>query len=99
MVSKTRALDSKARNKRVIDGYKKTIEDYTNDTEKKERREHCLCKYCKYVSSKIGGASMTTKPCDCCGKKLYFESTYTDDLCIDCAKEYGHCKRCSQKMD
>ena len=99
MINKSRAANTKARNKRVIEGYKKTIDDYDKDLLKKERKEECLCKFCKYVHYRVGGTAMTTKDCGCCGVKLYFASTATDDLCINCAKTHGHCKRCSQKMN
>ena len=99
MIDKVKALDSGARNKRVVISYIKKVENFTRDPLLSERKEESLCKYCKYLSDRIGCDVMTEKTCDCCGKKMMFPNSCVDDLCVCCAKRHGHCKHCSQKMD
>ena len=47
MIDKVRALDNKTRNKRVVNSYIKKVENFTRDPLLSERKEECLCKYCK----------------------------------------------------
>ena len=70
------------------------------DVERDKRLEENLCPFCFYIhTSRIGGAAITTKPCGVCGKDMTFSSTSTDDVCPECAKEHGICKRCASVVD
>lgn len=64
----------------------------------KERLEKCLCPVCFSRPYRVGGASITVKPCDSCGRELTFSSTATDCLCIKCAKTYKVCKECTADL-
>lgn len=68
---------------------------YLADEKKKEREKQGECKTCFYLrSSRIGGAAITTKPCDLCGEYKMYGSTNTDRLCLDCSVKNKICKRC-----
>lgn len=68
---------------------------YLADEKKKEREAKGECKTCFYMrSSRIGGAAITSKPCDLCGEYMSFGSTNTDRLCLECAVKNKICKRC-----
>lgn len=69
-----------------------------HDTEKERRLEFSKCKACFYLDGRFGGASITDRDCMCCGKEMSFPSTYTDVLCLDCAKEHSLCKHCGADM-
>lgn len=64
------------------------------DEDRVERLKRSLCKVCHYLSSQIGGAAMSDQACGICGKRQVYGSTYTDALCMDCAKEHALCKHC-----
>ena len=65
-----------------------------SDPDKKQRLEKSLCIGCWYLSSWIGGASMTEQPCGWCGEPQMYGSTCTDVLCLKCAKKKELCKHC-----
>jgi len=69
------------------------------DTDKVKRQERGLCVCCHYLNSRIGGAAMTTQPCAACGQAQTYGSTYTDVLCLPCAKEHRLCKHCGGDVD
>jgi predicted RNA-binding Zn-ribbon protein involved in translation (DUF1610 family) len=69
------------------------------DKDQKERHEAQECPLCFYVSSRIGGAAMTTSNCAGCNKEMDFGSTYVDLLCPECAKALGLCKHCGADLD
>ena len=64
------------------------------DSDKEKRLAAGLCKGCHYVSSRLGGAAMTSQPCAGCATPQMYGSTYTDALCLACAKEHKLCKHC-----
>lgn len=68
------------------------------DERKEERLAKQECKACFYYT-RVGGASMTTQPCACCGKDEVYASTNTDRLCKACAKEHSLCRHCAGDID
>lgn len=82
-----------------VDETLKRVTALQNDSEQEQRLRAHFCKSCFYVLSAIGGAAMTTQPCACCGKDQLYGSTYTDALCLDCAKEHTLCKHCGGDLD
>lgn len=79
-----------------ISGYIRIVDDYRNDTRKKERKASRACKVCYYVP-RIGGHAMTESECHCCGKTFWNSSTAVDKLCKECADKYKACVRCGGK--
>ena len=69
------------------------------DPRKEDRLKKAECPVCYYVDSRIGGAAITSKPCQICGKGLTFGNTCVDYLCEDCAKKYGLCKHCGGDIE
>jgi hypothetical protein len=73
---------------------------FLSDGEKKKRLESVQCKFCFYMrTDRIGGASMTTRPCGICDDEMQFGSTCTDKICKKCAKEYDLCKYCGGDLE
>lgn len=70
-----------------------------HDTQKAQRLKYHVCKHCYYVVNRIGGAAITTKPCRICDTPQTYSSTFTDTLCMDCAKHNGLCKQCGGDID
>jgi hypothetical protein len=77
---------------RVQDALKRA-QDIAEDSDKKRRLAAQECKACFYFS-RIGGASMTSQACMCCGVEQMHSSTNTDALCIECAVKSKLCKHC-----
>lgn len=69
-------------------------DSFQNDVMRRERRSDGQCRYCYYLSSKIGGAAMTRGACGICGKERTFGSTCVDVLCKECADRYSLCVHC-----
>ena len=94
-------MNTKKRNKNIIEEVSAKLIGYYSDPEKKKRlNEDVLCKFCYYYGTgRIGGQVFTTVPCAECEEDMTFPSTCTDVLCKECAKEIGNCKRCGQKLD
>lgn len=83
-----------------IESVLKKAEQLQTDPNKEERLGVSLCKCCFYVhTSRMGGASITTKPCGICEREMMFPSTATDKICPTCAHENGLCKRCGADID
>ena len=88
------------RAKECIDSILKMAEKILSDEDKKERLDKCLCKSCFYVRNmRMGGASMTTRPCGVCEDEMQFSSTATDAICPSCASVNNLCKQCGANMD
>jgi hypothetical protein len=75
------------------------VVNYLNDTDRKERKQQQLCKYCKYMGSGWGLNAITEANCGRCGQVRTFGSSNVDVLCEECAKETKSCKHCGGKMD
>ena len=76
----------------------KQAEDITKDSNKKERIKRHECKACFYAG-RLGGSSMTTRPCMSCNVDVMYGSTATDVLCMDCAKLHSLCKHCGGDLE
>lgn len=63
------------------------------DARKAERLAALECKACFY-SDRIGGQTITTRPCMSCGSREVYGSTNTDVLCSLCAAAGDLCKHC-----
>lgn len=65
------------------------------DLDREKRLERHECRWCYYAhSERMGGAAMTTKPCDHCELVMTFGSTNTDRICKPCGERLGLCVRC-----
>lgn len=73
-------------------------QEVKTDPKKGERVAANECIGCFY-SSRIGGSAMTDRPCMSCGINQMYGSTYTDVLCLACAKNHGLCKHCGGDID
>ena len=61
----------------------------------KRLKKKSECKVCFYINKdRIGGAAMTKQPCGICGEVVWYGSTNTDVLCLDCAIKHSLCKHC-----
>ena len=67
--------------------------DLQTDPRKAERLKAQECIACFY-RGRIGGATMTERPCGVCDKVQGYGSTATDALCLECAKQHDLCKHC-----
>lgn len=56
------------------------------------------CPYCYYISSKLGGAAMTSWECALCSHSEVNGSTNTPVLCWDCSLKEDRCRECGDKM-
>lgn len=83
-----------SRAKDYIDETTRYALNFANDPQKKERMEKGECIYCFYVPNRIGGASMTNRPCGLCGKIMGFGSTCTDKVCKECGSKNELCRHC-----
>ena len=81
------------RAKRNVNAILERAEELKNDPQKTKRVVANECISCFY-SSGIGGSAMTNRPCMSCGLNELYGSTYTDVLCLNCAKTHGLCKHC-----
>lgn len=68
------------------------------DNRRRINDEH-KCVVCFYLSSRIGGAAMTTQPCGICNTPVLYASTNTDSLCFSCALDHKLCKHCGADID
>ena len=74
--------------------------NYKNDTHKKERLNKGLCIYCFYnEKSVMAGRAITHKNCESCNENQIYNSTYTDNLCLKCSKEFHLCKHCGCEVN
>lgn len=93
-------LNAKTRNKLYIEKSTKELLLYYSDPDKKKRiNESHECRYCYYISSRIGGSAITTVICANCDEELLFGNTCVDILCDKCAEKLKLCKHCGQKID
>jgi len=70
------------------------------DSERKNRLKHKLCKYCYYLRGPIlAGAAFTATTCRICNMIMTFSSTHTDNICMNCAKKHKLCKQCLSDID
>lgn len=68
---------------------------HEEDKFREDRLKQGICKACFYMrKDRIGGQSMTNKPCDLCGTMLHSGNTNIDDLCQNCAVTHELCKQC-----
>lgn len=73
----------------------KALAMLTDSERKKRTTEAQECKCCYYLNTgRIGGAAITHKPCDLCGKEMAFGSTCTDRICKECSRENELCTFC-----
>lgn len=78
----------------------KKLEEAKKDSRKKERLEKHECKTCFYIiSSRIGAAVCTTRPCAICETEMDFCNSNTDCLCVDCARKHKLCKHCMADIE
>lgn len=85
------------RNRQIRD-FLKRAESLKSDSRAEERAEAGICKVCFYLSGRIGGAAMTSRPCGVCSNGELYGSTYTDVLCRDCAEFHHLCKHCGADL-
>jgi hypothetical protein len=86
--------------KRQYDERMESFRRSEEDADKTKRLGKRECKWCFYIySSRMGGAAMTTAPCEGCGNDMGFSSTCTDRFCKDCSVKYDLCKHCGGDID
>ncbi len=82
----------------VADALKKA-QDLQQDPSRDQRLKRHECLACYYVfPGRIGGASITKRPCMCCGQEQWYANTCTDVLCLTCAQAKELCKHCGADM-
>jgi hypothetical protein len=87
-------------NRQALQDWIRRAERAFADLDRGPREDEQTCRWCFYaVSSRVGGAAMTEKPCDSCSEVMLFSSTITDRLCKPCGKRLGLCVRCSADID
>ena len=82
----------------MMKAHYQNCKDIVEDPEKEKRLKQQLCNIC-YYGSRVGGAMITSKACESCGKEQTFSNTNTDILCQECAKNMGVCKHCGSDMN
>jgi hypothetical protein len=84
-------------------GVNDALETYRRAIEDPKRHDRIVldsqCRYCFYVSRRIGGAAVTQALCAGCGKVMTFGNTSTDLLCQSCAKLSGLCRHCGADVN
>ncbi|MBC8738568.1 hypothetical protein F6X40_17560 [Paraburkholderia sp. UCT31] len=91
-------ISATERSRMYVDSILALAREIETDARKSLRLEKQECKSCFY-RQRVGGASMTSQPCACCGKLMQFGSTATDALCPECAKEHSLCKHCGGDLE
>ncbi len=70
-------------------------ENLNLDPEHDKRTGEQLCRTCYYMRRHVlAGQAITDTVCRFCDEEMQFNSTYTDALCLPCAKKYRLCKHC-----
>lgn len=87
------------RHKHYLQSQIEKTEAAKEDTEKEKRLKSQLCKWCFYLASGLGGASITIKECEICSEEQMFGSTNTNTLCMACATKSKLCKHCGSDME
>ena len=77
----------------------KSLEKIKTDEKKQEREKAQLCKICFYNGGVIAGQAFTSRDCSFCGKTETYPTTYTDALCLECAKDNDCCKHCRSELE
>lgn len=86
------------RAKRNIQAILDHAEEVKSDRQKNQRMSAHKCISCFYGSG-IGCSAITSRPCMSCGENQMYGSTYTDVLCLVCAKKHNLCKHCGGDID
>lgn len=71
----------------------------TADQDRHIRRADCLCPYCYYEKSRIGGATATYRQCAYCDDDVSNGNTNVDVLCRNCSKQAGLCRHCGADLN
>jgi hypothetical protein len=72
---------------------------YHSDSDKINRLDKGLCRYCYYINTdRIGGSVVTQFDCRICGKEEFYVNTDTDNFCLNCAIEHKLCKHCGAEI-
>lgn len=99
-INKSTILHKNQRSRERINETLNRAQRLTDDPDKELREKECVCKSCHYLSNiRIGGASMTERPCGICEDIMRFGSTATDVICKECAKDNKICKQCGADME
>ncbi len=99
-VTRSTIASKNSRAKHQITSIIKRAEKLQADPDKQKRLDMNLCLCCYYANNpRMGGASMTQRPCGLCEQEMRFSSTATDVLCGSCATEQGLCKQCGADIE
>jgi predicted nucleic acid-binding Zn ribbon protein len=99
-VDKVSIYRSNSCGKEMIESALIRAENIHSDNDKKNRLDKCLCKSCYYIfDRRMGGASITRRPCGICEKTMQFSNTATDVICPSCAKQNDMCKQCGGDIE
>lgn len=92
--TKFRTFSNKNRMKRTIDLAKK----FQEDPEKENRFKENQCKFCYYVTDRVGGDALTEVECAGCNAIIFSSNTDVDVLCLPCAINLNLCKHCGAEL-
>jgi len=84
--------------KKYYERFKKSIENYENDTKQEQRLKLLHCKTCYYLKGNIAGQAFTAYTCKNCGKEQHHPNTNVPKYCSECAKEHQCCVRCASEL-
>jgi hypothetical protein len=97
-MNRSQKVNATERSKDILGHILERAKTLQTDTEKQERLKQQECVVC-YYSQKVGGSAMTNSSCKNCEKEMLFASTYTDELCIECAIGESLCKHCGADIE
>lgn len=99
MIDKKAIKTATYNSKKKVEKYIRLGAELTLDPEKEYRSENQLCLSCFYISSGLAGQAFTTRECSNCQEEKTYPTTYTDALCLECAKELELCKHCMSEIE
>lgn len=82
------------RKKDILETYLNRAAQAEFDLKNDEREAAGECRCCFYYDGKMGSASVTRRPCACCGVILHSANTSIDMLCLTCADKHKLCVHC-----
>ncbi len=82
------------KHKDLLDAFLESATQAEFDLKQEAREEAGECRYCFYYDGKVGSASVTRRPCACCGAEIHSGNTSIGVLCRTCADTHKLCAHC-----
>ena len=82
-----------------VEESRRRLRRFDEDPDKAARIAKQECRYCHYMTGRIGCTAMTRQQCGVCETVGMFGSTCTDVLCKPCAERLALCKHCGADME